>query len=141
MSGRRGEPWRVEREPKGGRVRVTRPDGTPTPWQRVLVARPFGDGVITVDKKRYRGDVMVLPAGVGHHNLMSSEDFLVVGAYPPAGEYDLCTGEKGEHEKALASVPKVPPPESDPVYGADGPLAKLWRRTSSGRAPARAENP
>ena len=73
------------------------------------------------------GDVMVLPAGVGHHNLMSSEDFLVVGAYPPAGEYNLCTGKKAEHGKALGSIPKVPPPDSDPVYGADGPLTKLWR--------------
>lgn len=73
------------------------------------------------------GDVIVLPAGVGHHNLMSSEDFLVVGAYPPAGEYDLCTGEKDERAKALHSIPKVPPPESDPVYGRNGPLTKLWR--------------
>src|SRR3954468_10045014 len=70
------------------------------------------------------GDVMVLPAGVGHHNLMSSDDFLVVGAYPPAGEYDLCTGKKDEHDRALKSIPKVPRPQSDPVYGKDGPLAK-----------------
>jgi uncharacterized protein YjlB len=74
------------------------------------------------------GDVLVLPAGTGHHNLMSSEDFLVVGAYPPAGEYDECRGSKAEHDKALVTIPKVPLPESDPVQGADGPLPKLWRR-------------
>jgi uncharacterized protein YjlB len=74
------------------------------------------------------GDVLVLPAGTGHHNLMSSEDFLVVGAYPPEGEYDECTGKKAEHAKALKSIPKVPLPETDPVTGRDGALPKLWRR-------------
>jgi uncharacterized protein YjlB len=73
------------------------------------------------------GDVLVLPAGTGHHNLMSSEDFLVVGAYPPDGEYDECRGNRAEHDKALVSIPKVPVPDTDPVQGADGPLTKLWR--------------
>jgi uncharacterized protein YjlB len=73
------------------------------------------------------GDVLILPAGTGHQCLMASEDFLVVGAYPPAGKYDLCTGKKGEHSKALKTIPKVPRPNSDPVYGKTGPLAKLWR--------------
>lgn len=73
------------------------------------------------------GDVLVLPAGTGHENLMASEDFLVVGAYPPAGEYDECRGSKAEHDKALNSIPKVPLPETDPVTGSDAPLPKLWR--------------
>jgi uncharacterized protein YjlB len=73
------------------------------------------------------GDVVVLPAGTGHQNLMSSEDFLVVGAYPPAGKYDLCRGSKADRDKALASIPRVPLPERDPVYGKDGPLTKHWR--------------
>jgi len=73
------------------------------------------------------GDVLVLPAGTGHQCLMASEDFLVVGAYPPAGEYDVCTGKKGEHTKALKTIPKVPRPNSDPVYGKTGPLMKLWK--------------
>jgi uncharacterized protein YjlB len=74
------------------------------------------------------GDVLVLPAGTGHHKLMSSEDFLVVGAYPPAGEYDECRGSKAERDKALVSIPKVPVPDSDPVLGKDGPLPRAWRR-------------
>jgi uncharacterized protein YjlB len=73
------------------------------------------------------GDVVVLPAGTGHQCLMQSEDFLVVGAYPPSGEYDLCRGSKDEHEKALAAIPLVPPPNFDPVYGKSGPLTKHWR--------------
>jgi uncharacterized protein YjlB len=73
------------------------------------------------------GDVVVLPAGTGHQCLMQSEDFLVVGAYPPSGEYDLCRGSEADHEKALAAIPLVPPPNFDPVYGKSGPLTKHWR--------------
>jgi uncharacterized protein YjlB len=74
------------------------------------------------------GDVLVLPAGTGHQCLMESEDFLVVGAYPPAGEYDLCRGSKAEHAKALKTIPEIPRPNSDPVFGKNGPLLKLWQR-------------
>jgi uncharacterized protein YjlB len=73
------------------------------------------------------GDVVLLPAGTGHQCLMESEDFLVVGAYPPAGKYDLCRGSKAEHAKALKTIPEVPRPNSDPVLGKNGPLLKLWQ--------------
>ncbi|MGD9847139.1 MAG: hypothetical protein AB7O60_06975 [Variibacter sp.] len=72
------------------------------------------------------GDVAVLPAGTGHQKLSASADLLVVGAYPPQGTYDLCRGGAGEHAKALATIPNVPPPRSDPLYGEDGPLVTLW---------------
>ncbi|MGE0752235.1 MAG: hypothetical protein AB7K64_16795 [Variibacter sp.] len=74
------------------------------------------------------GDVAVLPAGTGHQKLSASPDLLVVGAYPPDGTYDLCRGSAAEHAKALATIPKVPVPKTDPVFGADGPLVKLWAR-------------
>jgi uncharacterized protein YjlB len=87
------------------------------------------------------GDVVVLPAGTGHQNLKQSDDLLVVGAYPPSGEYDVCRASKAEHDKALASIPLVPPPNFDPVYGQDGPLTKHWRdalkRPTASRAGAR----
>ena len=41
--------------------------------------------------------------------------------------YDLCRGGKAEHTKALETIPQVPLPDSDPVYGTDGPLTTLWR--------------
>jgi uncharacterized protein YjlB len=73
------------------------------------------------------GDVAVLPAGTGHQRLSASSDLLVVGAYPPAGTYDLCRATTTEHERALATIPHVPLPSTDPLYGPDGPLLTLWR--------------
>lgn len=72
------------------------------------------------------GDIAILPAGTGHQGLFESHDLIVVGAYPPSGKYDLCRGSKAERERALLSIPKVPLPATDPVFGADGPLLKLW---------------
>jgi len=73
------------------------------------------------------GDVAILPAGTGHQRLWASPDLVVIGAYPKGGRFDLCRGSKAEREKALRSIPKVPMPDSDPVYGKNGPLLTLWR--------------
>ncbi len=73
------------------------------------------------------GDVAILPAGTGHQGLWASPDLVVIGAYPKTGKYDLCRGSKAEHAKAVASIPQVPLPDTDPVYGKDGPLLTLWR--------------
>ncbi|HZR77042.1 hypothetical protein [Bradyrhizobium sp.] len=75
-----------------------------------------------------QGDVVLLPAGTGHQCLWASPDLLVIGAYPAEGRYDLCRGSKAEHAKALLSIPDVPLPKSDPVYGKSGPLLQLWRQ-------------
>jgi uncharacterized protein YjlB len=73
------------------------------------------------------GDVAILPAGTGHQCLWHSHDLVVIGAYPKGGRFDLCRGSKAEHDKALVAIPQVPAPDSDPVYGKDGPLLKLWQ--------------
>ena len=73
------------------------------------------------------GDVAVLPAGTGNQRLAASGDLLVIGAYPPAGTYDLCRATAETRERALATIPRVPLPATDPLYGADGPLVALWR--------------
>jgi uncharacterized protein YjlB len=73
------------------------------------------------------GDVVVVPAGVGHQCVWADPNLMVVGAYPPTGEYNLCRSTRADHAKALKTVPLVPLPETDPVFGADGPLTRLWR--------------
>ena len=73
------------------------------------------------------GDVAVLPAGTGHQRLASTADLLVIGAYPPDGHYDLCRGTSAEHARALGTIPRVPVPATDPLFGAGGPLTRLWR--------------
>lgn len=75
------------------------------------------------------GDVVVLPAGTGHQKLSASDDFLVVGGYPPEGTYNLCRGDNpAERDKALQTIPRVPLPKSDPVLGTSGGLTDLWTR-------------
>jgi uncharacterized protein YjlB len=73
------------------------------------------------------GDVLILPAGTGHQRLCLSDDLLVVGAYPRKGGYDMCRPTKGDHDRAAIAVAKTLKPKADPVYGADGPLTRLWR--------------
>jgi uncharacterized protein YjlB len=72
-----------------------------------------------------RGDCLVLPAGTGHKKLESTENFSVVGAYPP-----------GQHAEILRSAPSVeqqtrierlPLPHSDPLQGTSGFLIEAWK--------------
>jgi len=73
------------------------------------------------------GDVIVIPAGVGHQNLGSSADFSVVGAYPGGRQWDLLRGLRGERPQADRNIAAVPLPDNDPVYGSNGPLKRIWK--------------
>ena len=98
------------------------------------IARGSGEvrfgGALGRSVKLKAGDVAILPAGTGHQCLSADDDFLVIGAYPPTGTYDECTTAE-DHKRALKTIPKVAPPRKDPVYGADGPLLKLWKKSRS----------
>lgn len=73
-----------------------------------------------------QGDAAVLPAGTGHQGLWSSPDHVVIGAYPATGRYDLCRGSKAEYATAAQRIAAVPLPDSDPIYGRNGPLMQRW---------------
>ena len=72
------------------------------------------------------GDVVVIPAGVAHKRLSSSQDFMVVGAYPEGQMWDMCYGREGERPETDRNISAVPNPQTDPVYGSTGPLLELW---------------
>lgn len=73
------------------------------------------------------GDVIIIPAGVAHKRLDSSDDFQVVGAYPGGHEPDLIVSGEGDISAARQCITRIPIPELDPVYGADGPLLLHWK--------------
>lgn len=73
------------------------------------------------------GDVLVLPAGTGHKKIASRGALGVVGAYPAGQVADTHTRRAATPERELQAVAQVPLPDSDPVYGADGPLFEHWR--------------
>ncbi len=68
------------------------------------------------------GDVIIIPAGVGHECLKASNEFLVVGAYPPSGTYNECRGSFQEHEQAIKAIRRVGVPKQHPLYGSRQPL-------------------
>jgi uncharacterized protein YjlB len=68
------------------------------------------------------GDVIVIPAGVGHECLKASATFLVVGAYPPTGTYNECRGSFQERDQAIKAIGRVGVPKQHPLYGRQQPL-------------------
>ncbi len=70
------------------------------------------------------GDVLLLPTGTGHCELEKTDDFLVVGAYPPGQHWDICRGAPdAEARERMASLPF---PHTDPVQGSGGALGQHW---------------
>lgn len=72
------------------------------------------------------GDIIIIPAGVGHKNLEASNDFGVVGAYPDGRDWDLLKGESGERPAADKNIAGLPIPEFDPLFGKGEGLSKIW---------------
>lgn len=80
------------------------------------------------------GDVLVVPAGVGHRLLEDTSSsssspppeasggagFEMVGSYPPGCSWDMCYGKAGEEGK-VGRIKGVAWFERDPVYGNAGP--------------------
>jgi uncharacterized protein YjlB len=70
------------------------------------------------------GDAVMIPADIGHCRKSGSDDLSVVGAYPDGVDWDLKRAVQADREQALAEIPKVPPPATDPVLGANGPATR-----------------
>ncbi|KAI9704056.1 MAG: hypothetical protein M1820_005678 [Bogoriella megaspora] len=73
------------------------------------------------------GDVIVIPAGVSHYWLESSDEppYEYVGLYPegsPHWDMNLCKASEEETAEKAAVASSVPIPTHDPVYGKEGPL-------------------
>lgn len=74
------------------------------------------------------GDVIIIPAGVGHKNVGSSSDFHVIGAYPPQQNVDMNYGKADERPRADENIARLALPTTDPIFGKTGPLLEHWRR-------------
>lgn len=72
------------------------------------------------------GDIIVIPAGVGHKNL-GSENLGVVGAYPNGMAVDIMKGEPGERPRVDNNIKAVPFPGTDPYLGRHEGLLTLWK--------------
>ena len=81
-----------------------------------------------VETQVENGDVLVVPAGVGHRLLDDltgggggGSGFEMVGSYPSGCSWDMCYGKGGEEDKVQAIV-KLPWFDKDPIYGDQGPV-------------------
>ena len=73
------------------------------------------------------GDVAILPAGTGHQRINASDDFCVIGAYPPGSKMEIMRATPENHARALKTIPNVARPPADPVTGKHGALMRRWR--------------
>ena len=89
------------------------------------------------------GDVVVIPAGVGHKAIEASPDLGIVGAYPSGTGQDLCRGAPGERPRCLEAIARVAVPDSGPALrrprapcGGTGPELPAIRRETHDKEPA-----
>ncbi|KAI5924526.1 RmlC-like cupin domain-containing protein [Camillea tinctor] len=76
-----------------------------------------------VEKVVEKGDVLIIPAGVGHRlldDMTVNGGFEMVGSYPLGYHWDMCYGKKEEDAK-VKNIGNLAWFEKDPIYGDKGP--------------------
>ena len=79
-----------------------------------------------MDFKLSAGDAVLLPAGTGHQLMSSSNDLLVIGAYPPGPDRDLMRSGEKDKLGIRQRVRAIRKPATDPIFGAEGPMLPAW---------------
>ena len=84
-----------------------------------------GDAGIAVEFRE--GDVVVIPAGVGHKRLSAKHDgFTVVGGYPPGQSGAISKPGELSPDAAKRAIAALAMPRADPILGETGPLIACW---------------
>lgn len=92
-------------------------------WADIQLGGPTGD-----IHRVTEGDVLVLPAGVGHCRIDAGEGFAVCGGYPAGQEGPaILRAESPPEADVVARIAAVARPQTDPIHGASGPLLDAWR--------------
>lgn len=74
-----------------------------------------------------KGDVILIPAGVGHYCMTHSDDFAVVAGYPDSVVPDVKRATAENRTAALENLKNVAPPAFDPILrDEDEGLLKFW---------------
>ncbi|WP_072388440.1 cupin domain-containing protein [Hyphomicrobium sp. CS1BSMeth3] len=86
-----------------------------------------------IDVMLSMGDLVVIPAGVGHFGVSITDDLRLTGAFPLGfGIHDFRLGYPDEYTRMVARSRRVPLPSMDPLHGAGGPLVELWAEAEQG---------
>ncbi|WP_299815549.1 cupin domain-containing protein [uncultured Jannaschia sp.] len=79
------------------------------------------------------GDVIMLPPGTGHCQVVASGNFRICGAYPPGqSDYETVRADAPADDTMRDRIAAVPRPGTDPVWGDGGPLLPVWAGTTDG---------
>ncbi len=85
-----------------------------------------GDDGIKVTFKA--GEVVMIPAGVGHKRLSAKRGgFTMVGGYPPGQNGAITRPGEIALDEAKARIADLALPKGDPVFGQEGPLFAAWK--------------
>lgn len=84
-----------------------------------------GDGGVRIVFRA--GDVVVVPAGVGHKRLSEKrQNFTVIGGYPPGQDGTIAKPGDMPLAEAQQKIAALALPTGDPVEGQNGPLLQAW---------------